>query len=84
MELLQSCSGLSHVEFGTSGLLELCVIGVYAQVLNMLDQLFGAVEYALADLSECIQQQSAIPPQYINIPVVKETTALSVSKHKKT
>jgi PI-3-kinase-related kinase SMG-1 len=56
--------------------------GVYAQVLNMLDQLFGAVEYALADLSECIQQQSAIPPQYINIPVVKETTALSVSNHR--
>ena len=58
---------------------EFYVLGVYAQVLNILDQLFGAVEYGLADLYECVHQQVPIPPQYIDIPLVKEATTLSVS-----
>ncbi|XP_062507559.1 serine/threonine-protein kinase SMG1-like isoform X2 [Corticium candelabrum] len=54
--------------------------GVYAQVLNILDQLFGAVEYGLADLYECVHQQVPIPPQYIDIPLVKEATTLSAHR----
>eukprot|EP00118_Oscarella_pearsei_P002798 m.11633 g.11633 ORF g.11633 m.11633 type:complete len:3440 (+) comp23529_c0_seq1:72-10391(+) len=54
--------------------------GCYGQIFRKLDQLFDTIEHQLTKLWNAIQKQNPIPPQWLDIDVVKETSSLQAQR----